>query len=341
MRRIFTKILGMLLISIGIGLYLYPDVQQWMTDWKTEQYIKEFNNKYSINQNEDGFDDNITGEAQENFRTEKQPEIDDASILEKLYQEILEYNNDIYENGQTDFKDAWSYVQSPVSLTGLEDGRFGYIHIPSMDVTLPLYIGASNANMAKGAAIMGQTSIAVGGENTNSVIAGHRGWSTGSFFRDIEKVCIGDYVYITNPWKTLAYRVEAIDIIDPDNSDAVKIQEGKDMVTIVTCHPYMTRGKYRYLLYCIRDKDAENYKNWEDESVFFREKAYLEENDLESNGYIIASDGRVYESSEDAIQAEKRLRRGSAFVIMLAALIMFLYVRSGLKKGNRYQISKR
>lgn len=339
MGKVFTKILGVLLISIGIGLYIYPDIQEWVLDWRTKQYIKAFEEEYSIEKNEDTAVDYNMDKVQEDFYIENQFGEDDADRLKRLYQEILEYNRDIYENGQIDFKDAWSYVQSPVTLTGLEDGRFGYIHIPSMDVTLPLYIGASDTNMAKGAAIMGQTSIAVGGENTNSVIAGHRGWSTGSFFRDIEEVSVNDYIYITNPWQTLVYRVESIDIIKPDNSDAVKIQAGKDMITIVTCHPYLSQGKYRYLLYCIRDKDAENARIWEDESRTVNEEKDPNNDGvhvLERGEYILASDGNVYESSENTIHTEKLLRRGSSFAIMLIVLTVLLYVRTGLKTDNRH-----
>ena len=64
-------------------------------------------------------------------------------------------------------------------------------------------------------------------------------------------------MYITNPWGTLTYRVESIKVIDPNDVDAVKIQEGRDMVTLLTCHPYRSGGIYRYLVYCVRDTSAE------------------------------------------------------------------------------------
>ena len=168
------------------------------------------------------------------------------------YLEIEEYNEKIYENHQKDFRDVNSYQSSPISLKGFKDGKFGYIKIPKMNVKLPLYVGASDSHLASGAAILGQTSIPVGEIDTNSVIAGHRGYQGAPFFREIEKLDKGDTITIVNPWDTLEYEVTGIDVISPFNTDAVMIQEGRDMITLVTCHPYRSGGKYRYIVYCTR-----------------------------------------------------------------------------------------
>ena len=58
---------------------------------------------------------------------------------------------------------------------------------------------------------------------------------------------------MTNLWETLTYHVENVEVIEPDDSEKVKIQEGKDMITLITCHPYRSGGKYRYVVYCVRD----------------------------------------------------------------------------------------
>lgn len=122
-----------------------------------------------------------------------------------------------------------------------------------MDVKLPLYLGASLENMRKGAAIMGETSLPLGTKNSNCVIAAHRGYEGIPYFREIEKLKVRDRVIIKNPWEKLTYRVEEIKIIQPDDSNQIKIQKGKDMVTLLTCHPYRGHGRYRYVVYCIRD----------------------------------------------------------------------------------------
>ena len=124
-----------------------------------------------------------------------------------------------------------------------------------MGVEMPLYLGASNENMANGAAVLSQTSIPIGGINTNAVIAGHRGYGGYSYFRYIEVLEEGDEVIITNLWKTLTYKVSEIRIVTPDDVDAILIQPGKDMVTLLTCHPYASGGKYRYLVFCERVTD--------------------------------------------------------------------------------------
>lgn len=107
-------------------------------------------------------------------------------------------------------------------------------------------------NMKNGAAILSNTSMPIGGLNTNCVIAGHRGNGRSKFFLDIEEIQTGDKIYITNPWETLVYEVTETLIIEPTDTASIKIQEEKDMLTLMTCHPYASNGKYRYLVYCER-----------------------------------------------------------------------------------------
>ena len=138
---------------------------------------------------------------------------------------------------------------------GMEaDDAVGYVEIPAMDVTLPLYLGASRAYMNDGATVLGQTSMPIGGISTNCVIAAHRGWNGKAMFRDVELLQEGDLVYLTNLWETLTYQVTGISIIWPDEVEAVAIQAGQDMVTLLTCHPYIV-GTYRYLVFCQRVED--------------------------------------------------------------------------------------
>ena len=77
-----------------------------------------------------------------------------------------------------------------------------------MHVKLPLYLGATLENMRKGAAIMGETSLPIGTKNSNCVIAAHRGYQGIPYFREVEKLNVGDRVIIQNPWEKLSYRVE-------------------------------------------------------------------------------------------------------------------------------------
>ena len=100
---------------------------------------------------------------------------------------------------------------------------------------------------------MGQTSLPLGKRDSNCVIAAHRGYQGIPYFRDIEELKTGDLVIIRNPWERLRYKVTKIKVIDPYDTDKILIQKGKDMITLLTCHPYRGHGKYRYLVYCERD----------------------------------------------------------------------------------------
>lgn len=207
---IFRILLGLGLIVFGLYSFCLPIASEITQDNETKQYIEDFNTEY--------YGDTDATVAANNTKTPddlKVPVQRDSMETDPLYQEILTYNQNIYDSGQTDFKDAWSYTQSPLTISKLKNQKFGYIKIPALGKTFSLYLGASMNHMSHGAAVLGQTSIPIGGVNTNSVIAGHRGWRTGSFFKHIEKIQIGDYVFITNPWQTLAYKVTAIDIIEP------------------------------------------------------------------------------------------------------------------------------
>lgn len=179
------------------------------------------------------------------------------AAFQQLFLDMEEYNERLFESRQDALCTREATEEAPFCLEqyGLPDEVFGVIRIPAMEVEMPIYLGASEKNMTNGAAVLSQTSIPIGGENTNSVIAGHRGYSGYKYFMDIEALQEGDKVYITNLWEELAYEVKEIQIVYPDNVDAILIQPGRDMVTLMTCHPYASGGKYRYLVYCERCPD--------------------------------------------------------------------------------------
>ena len=174
----------------------------------------------------------------------------------KLWDAMVAYNESIYAENQIGMVNLQSFEKQSFVLQnyGLEDEVFGVISVPAIELSMPIYLGASRANMAIGAALMTETSLPIGTPNSNAVICGHRGWNGASYFLHIDKIQIGDTVTITNLWEQLEYKVVSTKIITPYDLDAVKIQEGKEMITLLSCHPVASGGKQRYLVFCERTK---------------------------------------------------------------------------------------
>lgn len=233
----------------GVAVLFYYPVREWYKTAEQRGKIEEFRRETSAREEDPVRSREEAEELEEPEKTEgpeKYPE---------LYQDVLKYNREIFENGQENLRDAWSYEQPAFELKsyGLESEVFGVLSIPAMNVELPLYLGASEENMTKGAVVLGQTSIPVGQESSNSVIAAHRGYRGVPMFQEIEKLSVGDQVKIRNPWRELVYLVSEIRVIKPEDIEAVRIREGTDMITLVTCHPY-TSNEYRYIVYCIYEE---------------------------------------------------------------------------------------
>lgn len=176
-------------------------------------------------------------------------------LYAELYAAMQEYNDCLVGNQRELLTDPWSYEQTSFDLLeyGIEDGVFGVLEIPAIDLSMPVYLGATEENMAKGAAHLSNTSLPIGGMDTNSVIAGHRGYSGADYFRHLDKLEVGHKVRLTNLWETLSYRVVDIQIIAPSDIQKVYVQEGRDMLTLLTCHPYASGGKQRLVIYCERE----------------------------------------------------------------------------------------
>ena len=175
----------------------------------------------------------------------------------QLHEDMVFYNRKLVYNRQKNLSSKSAYEASSFKLTdyGLPDEKFGIISIPIISLEMPLYLGASEENMANGAAVLTETSIPIGGSNTNAVIAGHRGFGGYKYFKDIDQLQIGDEVIITNIWDELHYTVSDIQVVTPNDVNAVLIQPDKDMITLLSCHPYASGGKFRYLVFCERVSD--------------------------------------------------------------------------------------
>jgi len=191
-----------------------------------------------------------TDAAAQGFLEERTPE----QQYPELLADLQTYNQRIYNEKQSGLVDLEACETPAADLTayGIEDEIIGVLEIPTMELTMPVYLGASDGHLAAGAAVLGSTSAPIGGDSTNCVIAGHRGWRGADYFRHIDRLQIGDTVTLTNLWETLTYTVADIQIIQPHEVEKIKIQPNRDLLTMLTCHPYASGGRQRYVVYCER-----------------------------------------------------------------------------------------
>ena len=194
-----------------------------------------------------------TDEAAQSFLEERKLEQQHPELLTALQ----EYNRQLYAEKQSGLVDLAACQEPAANLTayGIADEVFGVLEIPAMDLTMPIYLGASDEHLAAGTAVLGQTSVPIGGDSTNAVIAGHRGWQGADYFRYIDLLQVGDEVTVTNLWEKLTYTVADIQIIQPHEVDKIKIQPNRDLLTLLTCHPYASGGRQRYVVVCERLQD--------------------------------------------------------------------------------------
>jgi len=216
------------LLLVGLGFVLYPSVNNYYSEREMGKVLTNF--------------EGIAAASTDNSEM--------SEMLDRLQADFSAYNEELFRSGQVGLRDPFFYETKVFDLSqyGRETDVIGKVNIPKMNVELPLYLGATQENMALGAANLGYTSVPLGGANTNAVISAHRGYGTAPYLRDIESLELGDKIYLTNFWETLAYQVVEIKIIQPTEIEEVRIQEGHDLLTLLTCHPY-TQNYQRYVVY--------------------------------------------------------------------------------------------
>ena len=242
--RSLALLLVLLMFAAGLAVFLYPYLWGAMVDREISLNAQDFLNR-----------DETKPAIPEVIVTIDSPtEPEETKANPELWADMVRYNETIYTQGQTGLSCAYDYQKPSFTLTqyGLADEVFGVISIPAMELEMPIFLGATEQHMADGAAHLSQTSLPIGGENTNSVIAGHRGYNGASYFRYIDKLKVGDLVSVTNLWERLTYRVCEIKIIDPHDVTEILIQPGRELLTLLTCHPYASGGRQRYVVYCER-----------------------------------------------------------------------------------------
>lgn len=204
-RVIFCVIIFM----TGLGIASYPFISNMVAQRHASQVVKDY---------------------ETNVEEMDEEKIDAMKEAAKKYNEqlsnVVSVDDENNEQGES-YADLLNIGES-----------LGYITIPKIDVNLPIYNGTSQDVLSKGVGHMEQSSYPLGGESTHCVLTGHRGLPSAVLFTDLDKLEIGDEFYLHVLDEILAYKVDQIKVVEPNESGDLEIIDGKDYCTLVTCTPY-------------------------------------------------------------------------------------------------------
>ena len=242
-RARWLDVVGLILLLAGAALLFAPLIEGAFAQHEMNEEISK------------------VAQVNSDIKEKTQGESLDSSMGE-LRDWLESYNQQVLSGSIGISSDPFSFTDAinEFGSRGLEDGLIGYIQIPAMSSSLPLYLGSTKEHLKRGATVVEGSSAPLGETTSNCVIAAHRGYGSPSMmFRDIEKLLVGDKVYVTTLWETLTYTVVGTKVIDPSDTAAVGIQQGRDLVTLITCHPYGSTAR-RYVVECERrnEDDAAN-----------------------------------------------------------------------------------
>lgn len=213
-KSVVFNVLRVCALLFFVGVLLYPTISD---------YLSRVNSSTAIS----GYEKQVLGISEETKR--------------ELLDEAMAYNASLSYREEYEGKyvnDVASDVDYNSLLKTSSDGLMASITIPAIDVKLPIYHTIKESVLQKGVGHMEGTSLPIGGENTHAVLSGHRGLPSSRLFTDLDQIVEGDIFYIDVLGETLAYKVNQIKIVLPHEVDDIKVEDGKDYVTLVTCTPY-------------------------------------------------------------------------------------------------------
>ncbi|HEK9101254.1 class C sortase [Bacillus pfraonensis] len=199
---------------VGLSIFLYPTVSNWLATRAHYSQVSTYDKKVMALKKEE---------------------------IERREREAKEYNEKLQKENQT--------VTDPFSENKNDDSRsyvdvlnlgevMGYVEIPKIDVKLPIYHGTSEAVLSRGIGHIEKSSLPVGGEGTHTILTGHRGLPSAVLFTDLDKLKESDVFYIHALDKVLAYKIDQVKVVLPNEIDDLAIVKEQDYATLITCTPY-------------------------------------------------------------------------------------------------------
>lgn len=207
----FSTIILILIFLAGLSLLLYPTVSDYWNSLHQSMAITEYAEQVA------SLDNDVYEQLLADARKYNQALTEKADRYEMTDEERKEY-------------------ESLLNVSG--NGIIGYIEIPQIGCSLPIYHGTEESVLQIAVGHIEGSSLPVGGEGSHCVLSGHRGLPSARLFTDLDKLATGDTFSLRILDETLTYEVDQILIVEPDEMNALEIEEGKDYCTLVTCTPY-------------------------------------------------------------------------------------------------------
>lgn len=207
----FITFCMVLLLFAGLSLLLYPTVSNYWNSKHSTQAIS-------------GYAEQVAGLDEKEY--------------EELWQSAVTYNRSLLARGNSYLLSETQKAEyrQLLDVSGL--GVIGYIEIPVIDVSLPIYRGTDESVLQVAVGHLEWSSLPVGGKSTHCVLSGHRGLPSAKLFTNLDKLVTGDVFVLRVLDEVLTYEVDKISIVEPDETELLEIVDGMDYCTLVTCTPY-------------------------------------------------------------------------------------------------------
>lgn len=248
------KVVVILIFLVGLGVFSYPIVSNMLSTKVHQSVVQDYS------------------ETIENT---------DKKKIEKEKKKADEHNQELAES-EIDFVDPFSEEsQSDGNLgnksyyNALNIGpAIGVVEIPKIKVELPIYHGSNEDVLSEGVGHLENSSLPTGKNGTHSVLTAHRGLPSAKLFRNLDELTVGDEFYVQVLDEVFAYKVQDINVVLPHETDWLRMQEDKNLVTLLTCDPYMV-NTHRMLVtgeripYEPSEKTKASGSNDEDKNIYF------------------------------------------------------------------------
>ncbi len=199
---------------IGLSIWLYPVLSNVWNEYRAKQLITQYNETVS------------SGESADYEAERQRARAYNAGLVGGSVPDAFAVRDGIVDEE----------YESLLDVTGT--GIMGYIEIPVIQVSLPIYHYTTDESLQKGIGHLNGSSLPVGGEGTHAVLTGHRGLPSAKLFSDLNLLEEGDFFYLKILDETLVYEVDQIQTVLPEETDSLAVSPDEDLCTLITCTPY-------------------------------------------------------------------------------------------------------